>query len=100
MVPATCGVLGYAEALACSEPGSALASLSIGLAALLNAEDFEGGLRWAVNLGGDADSNGAVAGALLGARLGASAIPARWVEPLERRAEIEALAPHLAAIAG
>lgn len=30
--------------------------------------------------GGDADTNGAIAGALLGARDGASAIPAAWVE--------------------
>jgi ADP-ribosyl-[dinitrogen reductase] hydrolase len=100
VVPASSGVLGYAESLARSQPGSALASLAIGLAAMFNADDFEGGLRWAVNLGGDADSDGAVTGALLGARLGASAIPAPLLDRLERRAEVEALARRLAALAG
>ncbi len=32
-----------------------------------------------VNLGGDADTNGACAGGLLGVRDGADAVPARWV---------------------
>jgi ADP-ribosyl-[dinitrogen reductase] hydrolase len=100
VVPATSGTHTYAESLARSEPGSAIASIAVALAAFFNADDFEQGLVWAVNLGGDADTNGAVTGALLGARLGASAIPARWLDPLERRAEIEALAPRLAALAG
>jgi ADP-ribosyl-[dinitrogen reductase] hydrolase len=100
VVPATSGVLAYAETLARSQPGSALATLAIALAAMFNAGDFESGLTWAVNLGGDADTDGAVTGALLGARLGASAIPAAWLEQLERRAEVEALARQLAALAG
>jgi ADP-ribosyl-[dinitrogen reductase] hydrolase len=100
VIPATSGVLGYATALSREEPGSALASIAIALAAFFNADDFEGGLVWAVNLGGDADTNGAVAGAMLGARFGAAAIPPRWLEPLERRAETEALGRQLAAMAG
>jgi ADP-ribosyl-[dinitrogen reductase] hydrolase len=99
VVPATSGIYSYAESLAGSEPGSAIASLAVAIAAFFNAESFEQGLVWAVNLGGDADANGAVAGALLGARFGASAIPQRWLDPLERRAEIEALAPRLVALA-
>lgn len=98
--PAISGVLGYATALSRSESGSALAAIAIALGAFFNADDFEGGLVWAVNLGGDADTNGAVTGALLGARLGASAIPARWLEALEGREEIEALGRQLAAMAG
>jgi ADP-ribosyl-[dinitrogen reductase] hydrolase len=100
VIPATAGALGYAVALSREEPGSALASLAIALAAFFNADDFEKGLVWAVNLGGDADTNGAVTGALLGARLGATAIPARWLEVLERRAEIDGLGRQLAAMAG
>jgi ADP-ribosyl-[dinitrogen reductase] hydrolase len=100
VIPASSGVRGFAESLAASQPGSALTSIAIGLVVAFNADSFEQGLAWAVGLGGDADANGAVAGALLGARLGASAIPARWLEPLERRAEIEALVPRLTAIAG
>ena len=80
--------------------GTALASLAIALAAFFSADDFEKGLVWAVNLGGDTDTNGAVTGALLGARLGAAAIPQRWLDVLERRAELEGIAQQLAAMAG
>jgi ADP-ribosylglycohydrolase len=46
----------------------------------LGAPTFEEGLVDTVNQGGDADTNGAIAGALLGAAHGASVIPARWAE--------------------
>jgi ADP-ribosylglycohydrolase len=52
---------------------------------LVHAPTFEAGLVDVVNRGGDADTNGAVAGALLGACWGEGAIPARW-----RRAVLEA----------
>jgi ADP-ribosyl-[dinitrogen reductase] hydrolase len=100
VIPATAGVLGYAVALSREEPGSALASLAISLAAFFNADDFEKGVEWAVGLGGDTDTNGAVTGALLGARLGAGAIPERWLGALSRRAEIESTGRQLAALAG
>jgi ADP-ribosyl-[dinitrogen reductase] hydrolase len=100
VIPATAGVLGYAVALSREEAGSALASLAIALAAFFNADDFEKGLVWAVNLGGDSDTNGAVTGALLGARLGAAAIPERWLAALDRREEIESTGRQLAALAG
>jgi ADP-ribosyl-[dinitrogen reductase] hydrolase len=100
VIPATSGVLGYATVLSRDEPGSALASIAIALAAFFNAEDFEQGLIWAVNLGGDTDTNGAVTGALLGARFGVGAIPPRWLETLERREELDALGRRLAALAG
>jgi ADP-ribosyl-[dinitrogen reductase] hydrolase len=100
VIPATSGVLGFAVALSRSESGSALAAIAIALAAFFNADDFEKGLVWAVNLGGDTDTNGAVTGALLGARLGAAAIPPRWLDVLERRAEIEGTGQQLAALAG
>src|SRR3954468_1555351 len=100
VIPATAGVLGYATLLSKEEPGSALASIAIGLAAFFNAESFEQGLVWAVNLGGDTDTNGAVTGALLGARLGVGAIPERWLSVLDRREEIESTGRQLAALAG
>lgn len=49
---------------------------------LLHAPSFEAGLVDAVNRCGDADTNGAIAGALLGAMHGERAIPARWSEPV------------------
>jgi ADP-ribosylglycohydrolase len=47
---------------------------------LLHAPSFEAGLIDAVNRGGDADTNGAITGALLGACHGDPAIPDRWLE--------------------
>ncbi len=49
---------------------------------LLHAPSFEAALIDAVNRGGDADTNAAITGALLGAYHGADAIPARWSEPV------------------
>jgi ADP-ribosyl-[dinitrogen reductase] hydrolase len=98
VIPATSGVRGFAESLAVSAPGTALASIAIALVAAFNADSFEQGLVWAVGLGGDTDANGAVTGALLGARFGAASIPAAWVGALERRAEIEGLAQRLVAL--
>jgi len=43
-----------------------------------------------VSAGGDTDTNGAVAGAVLGARYGAAAIPERWIERIPNRPRIEA----------
>ena len=100
VIPATAGVLGFAVSLSKSEPGSALASIAIALAAFFNADGFEQGLEWAVSLGGDTDTNGAVTGALLGARLGAAAIPQPLVDSVERRAELEGIGQQLAAMAG
>jgi ADP-ribosylglycohydrolase len=45
---------------------------------LLHAPDFESALVDVVNRGGDSDTNGAIAGALLGAWHGVESIPRRW----------------------
>ena len=45
---------------------------------LLHAPTLEAGLIDVVNRGGDADTNGAIAGALLGAVHGDDAVPTRW----------------------
>lgn len=56
--------------------------------------DFEATLVAAVNYGGDADTVGAIAGGLAGAKYGYAAIPARWVQALDPalRAQLDALA--------
>ncbi|MBI3371403.1 MAG: ADP-ribosylglycohydrolase family protein [Betaproteobacteria bacterium] len=69
--------------------GYTYTALEAGLWALRHARSFEDGILRVVHEGGDADSNGAVAGALLGARFGFSAMPARWVAGLARGAELE-----------
>ena len=67
--------------------GYTLLTLRLALIALWRAPGFEQGLRSVVEAGGDTDTNGAVAGAVLGARFGLDAIPARW---RRRIAEIRA----------
>lgn len=71
-------------------------ALAIALFAALRAEgDFEKGVQLAVNHSGDSDSTGSMAGQLLGIVHGEGAIPGRWLEVLELRQEIEAMANDL-----
>lgn len=65
-----------------SAQGFVRVSLRLAFWVLEHAPSFEAGLVDVVNRGGDADTNGAIAGALLGALHGESAIPARWSEPV------------------
>lgn len=68
---------------------------------LSNPDDFREAVLVAVNSGGDAIRTGAMAGALSGAMLGASAIPPEWLEPFPNRAEShEACAEALLAASG
>jgi ADP-ribosyl-[dinitrogen reductase] hydrolase len=66
---------------------------------VLRTDSFEETLCLVVNLGSDADTVGAVAGSLAGARHGESGIPARWVEPLAVRERVVAVADRLAQLA-
>ncbi len=60
-------------------------------------DNFEESLIRIVSAGGDTDTNGAVAGTVLGARYGASMIPLRWLERIPQRARIEAVTESLLA---
>jgi ADP-ribosyl-[dinitrogen reductase] hydrolase len=63
--------------------------------------DLPGALLEGANADGDSDSIATLVGALLGARLGAEALPADWIRDLERSAELRALAVQAAgSIAG
>jgi ADP-ribosyl-[dinitrogen reductase] hydrolase len=76
------------------QQGWVLIALQNAFYRLLHAPSLEEGIVATVNAGGDTDTNGAVAGALLGAAYGRAAIPARWILPvLACRASIEAGAP-------
>lgn len=57
--------------------------------------NFERGLLWLVNAGGDTDTNAAVAGALMGIRDGDGAIPARWLGSLHDAHRLRTLAHRL-----
>lgn len=74
-------------------------ALAIGVSCALLARDFEHGVLLAVNHGGDSDSTGAIAGALLGMMFGADAIPERWLNDLEHATEIAEIADDLHAAA-
>jgi ADP-ribosyl-[dinitrogen reductase] hydrolase len=73
----------------------ALDTLEAALWCVARASDFEEAIIAGVNLGGDTDTIGAVAGQLAGAIFGASAIPRRWREGLYGARRIEALALEL-----
>ncbi|TXN17262.1 ADP-ribosylglycohydrolase family protein [Methylobacterium sp. WL122] len=75
--------------------GYVVHTLEAALWAVERTETFEEALVLAVNLGGDADTVGAVAGQLAGARYGLSGIPERWLEPLAWRSRLETLAADL-----
>lgn len=70
-------------------------ALAIAIYCALVARDLEHGIILAVNHDGDSDSTGAIVGNLLGTLHGESAIPARWLEPLELREVIGEVAQDL-----
>jgi len=69
--------------------GYTLKTLAAGLWAYWNAPSFEEGLLSVVRAGGDADTNAAVACAILGAKYGFTAIPQEYVEGLIYREQLE-----------
>jgi ADP-ribosyl-[dinitrogen reductase] hydrolase len=59
-------------------------ALSIALfSSLCHPDDFRAGALAAVNHGGDSDTTGAIAGNILGAKLGKAAIPREWISGLD-----------------
>lgn len=80
--------------------GSVTHSLAVAIGALRDGDRI--GLEEAIiavaNRGGDADTNAAIAGGLLGARHGAQAVPRRWREALEQRTRLVSLADELASL--
>ena len=70
-------------------------ALGVAVYCALVASDLEHGIRISVNHSGDSDTTGILVGQLLGAQYGESAIPQRWLEPLELRDEIGQIADDL-----
>ncbi|MDY6782143.1 MAG: ADP-ribosylglycohydrolase family protein [Cyanobacteriota bacterium] len=68
--------------------GYTLKTLGAGFWALQRAQSYRDGLLQIINEGGDADTNGAVAGALLGAKFGYEGIPRPWIEGLVYKEEL------------
>jgi len=66
-------------------------ALAMGIYSSLMAEDFRHGIILAVNHGGDSDSTGSIAGQVLGAIHGVTAIPDDWLNSLELRDTIDVI---------
>jgi ADP-ribosyl-[dinitrogen reductase] hydrolase len=81
------------------DQGFCLFTAGVAFQALLRFEAFEPALRHVVSLGGDTDTNGAVAGGLLGASVGVDGLPAAWLARLREREAISNEAAQLVPIA-
>lgn len=64
--------------------GYTLRTLAAALWVYFHSPDFESGLRAIVNEGGDADTNGAIACAVLGAKYGIGSIPQYYINDLNK----------------
>ena len=69
--------------------GYTLKTLAAGLWAYWHVETFKDGLLAVVNAGGDADTNAAVACAILGAKFGFNAIPSEYVDGLIYKEQLD-----------
>jgi len=89
---------GYAPIHPVTQPnhGFAPVALPMALYRALSAPGFAVGLEATINDGGDADTMGAMVGALLGARFGLEAIPQEWRDGLVARVFIGQRAEALA----
>jgi ADP-ribosylglycohydrolase len=65
--------------------------------AVRHRDDFVSAIRRAVNIPGDSDSVGSIAGGLVAARMGVGAIPHEWISRLEGLDRLTDLADRLAA---
>lgn len=74
--------------------GYTLKALAAGFWALQQA-DYKRAMVAIINQGGDADTNGAVAGGIMGAKFGYSGLPKDWVEGLQNKNKLDALIEQL-----
>jgi len=91
------------EGLSATELGSigyTLKTLGAGFWALKNAFSYREGVLQVIHEGGDADTNAAVVGAMLGAKYGFSSIPGIWVDELREAKELDARINRLLTVLG
>ena len=69
--------------------GWVVETLQAVLQGLVGGDGFEDCLVDVVNRGGDADTTGAIAGMLAGARYGLNSIPKRWLKALDPKISAE-----------
>jgi ADP-ribosyl-[dinitrogen reductase] hydrolase len=80
--------------------GYVVETLQAALWSFVHADALEDVVVLAANLGDEADTVGALAGALAGAHYGERAIPRRWLAAVQGRDELERLAEALLVLAG
>lgn len=76
--------------------GYTLKTMAAALWAYWHARSFEEGLLTIVNAGGDADTNAAVACAILGAKYGFNTIPIKYIEELIYKEQLDSVIDRLA----
>jgi ADP-ribosylglycohydrolase len=76
--------------------GYTLKTMAAALWAYGHAHSFEYGLLTIVNAGGDADTNAAVACAILGAKYGFNTIPTKYIEGLIYKEQLDSVIDRLA----
>jgi ADP-ribosyl-[dinitrogen reductase] hydrolase len=81
------------------DQGFCLFAAGVGLQALSGEGDFAEKLHRVVAMGGDTDTNAAVAGALVGATVGRAGLPSAWLDVLRDGEAIEVEARRLAEVA-
>lgn len=82
----------------CSPTGYVVDTLQAALTHGLGADDARTAIVDAVNGGGDADTIGAIAGAVAGARFGRDRLPERWLGELDGEDELRRLGGELATL--
>jgi ADP-ribosyl-[dinitrogen reductase] hydrolase len=91
------------EALGLDDPmdmSYTVKTMQVALWCMAQVPDFERVVVEVVNTGGDTDTNGAVAGAVMGALCGASSIPDRWLGSIPNADRLTALADRLHEVSG
>jgi ADP-ribosyl-[dinitrogen reductase] hydrolase len=83
-------IAGVGRAIDGPDQGFCLFTAGVALQALLGTGDFEVEVSRVVSLGGDTDTNAAVAGALLGTVVGENGLPRSWLERLRDQTAIRA----------
>ena len=71
--------------------GYVIHTLTASLWCLLTTTDYRSCVLKAVNLGGDTDTTGCVAGGLAGVAYGKGSVPANWINQLARRSDLQPL---------
>ena len=85
----------WVESMTLEPSGYVVYTLQTALHDGLSAKSPEEGIVTAVNRGGDADTIGAITGAIVGARFGKSAFPDRWRDAIDETAELDHLEQEL-----